>query len=196
MKRILFFAGLIFSFSTLFGQAPEGYYVEAIGKSGQALKEAIRDIAKRGVKKHSYNWDVDQTDQIPEKPGKVKLIYTLKEENVGNHKASGKSGYNREHIWPKSLMVPSKSEMWDSQNLRASEPYENSKRGNKRYGSYMPPSVSRGDCARICFFMSLVYDWNIDIVGDQDLLISWSSSDPVDNFEIRRNNELQKSSRK
>ncbi|MFA8299112.1 MAG: endonuclease [Hyphomicrobiales bacterium] len=171
------------------GQIPTGYYNDAEGKSGAALRQAVQTIAGRGLQTHGYNWDVDYTDQVVGNSSKVKLIYTLKEEPVGNHKSSGYTGYNREHVWPKSLMPQAFT--WDNHNLRASEPAENGKRSNKKYGDYLPPDVSKGDAARICFYMAVLHNWDVNIVGRKDMLVSWSTEDNVDEFEKQRNNRLQ-----
>ena len=106
----------------------------------------------------------------------------------------------------------------DLVNLRASCRYANSSHNNKYYGettndnSFFPNITSglggsghkytgdhRGDVARICFFMALRYDDKISLsdnpsgsyqMGYLSTLLKRNKEDPVDDFEIQRNNRI------
>lgn len=106
----------------------------------------------------------------------------------------------------------------DLVNLRASCSNANSSHGNKYYGDTTTqaaffPNISgglsgndhsytgdhRGDVARICFFMALRYDDQISLSDDPSgsyqmgylaTLLKWNKEDPVDEFEIQRNNRI------
>ena len=102
--------------------------------------------------------------------------------------------------------------------MRASCSKANFSHGNKYYGETTNedsfyPNISgglsgsghkyvgdhRGDVARICFFMALRYDDKISLsdnpsgsyqMGHLSTLLKWNKEDPVDDFEIQRNNRI------
>ena len=105
----------------------------------------------------------------------------------------------------------------DLMNLRAACTNANSSHGNRYYGekgeanAFYPNVTSglsgthsysgdhRGDVARICFYMALKYDGTISLSynpsgsyqnGYLSTLIKWDKEDPVDAFEIQRNNRI------
>ena len=106
----------------------------------------------------------------------------------------------------------------DLMNLRASCFNANSSHGNRYYGKTSSedsffPNISgglggdghaytgdhRGDVARICFFMALRYEDKISLsdtpsgnyqMGYLSTLLEWNKEDPVDDFEIQRNNRI------
>lgn len=94
----------------------------------------------------------------------------------------------------------------DAHHLRAVDGPENSKRGNKFYGEYTGPVNTagsfRGDVARSIFYMAVRYN-NLDLVegypegtpgrfGDLTTLLNWHQMDQPDDFEVNRNNVVQK----
>lgn len=106
-----------------------------------------------------------------------------------------------------------KNHMTDLHNLRACTDNVNSSRGNKYFSQllsgadyYDPNSVAtggsdhRGDVARILFYMYAQYDFLLlndkpNAQSDQSMgilseLLKWNEEDPVDKFEIRRNNRI------
>lgn len=127
-----------------------------------------------------------------------------------------KSTWNREHVWAKSLFGegnydPSNSTRGidaDLHNLRAADTNVNSTRGNNlfinqvyvaegfgKYGSkWYPGDHHRGDVARIIFYMDIRWGelTNISKIGDLQTFIEWHKADPVDEFEIYRNNKIYK----
>ena len=81
----------------------DGYYKDAIGKEGQALKAALHEIIS-DHKQLSYAevWDaLRETDEDPNNPNNVILFYSgdsrSKDRNGGNV-----GDWNREHTWAKS----------------------------------------------------------------------------------------------
>jgi len=120
--------------------------------------------------------------------------------------------WNREHVWAKSLFGtgnydPSNSSRGiaaDMHNLRAADSTVNSTRSNNKFinqvyvstgfgnynGMWYPGDHHRGDVARIIFYMDIRWGSLTDIsqIGDLATLIEWHLADPVDDFEIHRNN--------
>lgn len=109
-----------------------------------------------------------------------------------------------------------KNQMSDFHNLRANSTDVNSKRGNLFFkkvdgnidSNYFYPNTSesggdhRGDVARILFYMYVTYSElflvnnpssytdKSKIMGHLDDLIKWNKEDPVDEFELQRNNRI------
>ena len=120
---------------------------------------------------------------------------------------SGKT-WNREHCWPKSHTTQTKVDNGDTGvsadivTLRPTLKSNNSGRSNKAYGSsssyYFPNQHTdkydlRGDCARIVLFTYV--RWNqtnlTDVIESVDVLLKWVQEDPVDTWELARNDSVQ-----
>ncbi|MGL5818817.1 MAG: endonuclease [Phycicoccus sp.] len=71
--------------------------------------------------------------------------------------------------------------------------------------SFEPPAAVRGDVARMLFYMAVRYngddgfeDLELDdgvgapapLLGDLSVLLEWNAADPVDSFEMRRNDRI------
>lgn len=109
------------------------------------------------------------------------------------------STWNREHTWPNSkLDAPAEN---DIMMLRPTWVQENSSRGNTAYGesgSYYDPGVStRGDCARIVLYVYVRWGatsrmWGTGgVMENMDVLLKWMEQDPVDTWEMGRNDAVQ-----
>lgn len=127
-------------------------------------------------------------------------------------KWDGGDTWNREHVWAKSLFgaggyEPNNTTRGidaDLHNLRAADTNVNSTRSNNlfinqvynaqgfgNYGSmWYPGDDHRGDVARILFYMDIRWGDLTDLnkIGDLSTLLQWHELDPVDAFEINRNN--------
>ena len=111
--------------------------------------------------------------------------------------------YNREHIWPKSKCInTSKAEdSADIMMLRATITSENSSRGNAAYGEssgYFDPGASvRGDCARMILYGYVRWGntgkmWGTEgVMESLDILLKWMEEDPVDTWEMGRNDSVE-----
>ena len=89
----------------------------------------------------------------------------------------------------------------DAHGLRATDANENSSRGNQHFGEYIGPEGTlgsfRGDVARAVFYLSIRFN-DLSVVdgfpdstgqlGDLQTLLQWHLDDPVDDFEMNRNN--------
>ena len=122
------------------------------------------------------------------------------------------SGWNREHSWPNSKGDASGNGENDIMMLRPTSTSENSSRGNKAYGQssgyYNPNELGQnlhGDCARIVLYTYV--RWKCTNTGSKynptgifgtngvmeslDVLLDWMEEDPVDTWEMGRNDAVQ-----
>lgn len=204
----------------------DGYYKDAIGKEGQALKAALHTIiSDHRQLSYSEVWDaLKETDQDPNNPNYVILLYSgesrSKDRNGGNV-----GDWNREHVWAKSHgnFGTSKGPGTDIHHLRPTDVQVNSARGNldfdyggstvkgcdgclKTSNSWEPPNHVKGDVARMLFYMATRYEAGdrVDLElnellnngsnpyhGKLSVLLEWHAMDPVDEFEMNRNNVIE-----
>ncbi len=114
--------------------------------------------------------------------------------------------WNREHTWPNSKGLGGSDED-DIMMIRPTSYAENGSRGNTAYGKssgyYNPNSESggaldlRGDVARICLYVYTRWGntsrmWGSSgVIESLDVLIEWMISDPVDTWEMGKNDAVQ-----
>ncbi len=114
--------------------------------------------------------------------------------------------WNKEHTWPNSKGLGGSDEN-DIIMLRPTSVSENSSRGNTAYGQssgyYNPNSEGngtydlRGDVARICLYVYTRWGntskmWGSSgVMESLDVLLSWMEADPVDTWEMGRNDSVQ-----
>ncbi len=119
---------------------------------------------------------------------------------------SWNQSWNREHTWPKSKETTGAAKN-DIMMLRPTSVSENSSRGNTAYGEssgyYDPNEESngkhnlRGDCARIVLYVytrwgNTSYMWGSDgVMESLTVLLDWMEEDPVDTWEMGRNDAVQ-----
>jgi endonuclease I len=182
----------------------EGYYASITSVSDGQLKLALRQLITT-MTLQTYGdsrYILDDTDEDPTNPNNVILIY-----NRASVSGAWDGGitWNREHVWPQSMLGASAENgtaniASDLQNLKPANPSINSTRSNYPFvdgtganrligSGYYPGAADRGDIARILLYMHV--RWNLTIatstVGDLDLLLRWHKLDPVDSFELNRN---------
>ncbi|WP_372639592.1 DUF5689 domain-containing protein [Ancylomarina sp.] len=199
-------------------RVPDNYYTSASTLSGAQLKSQIQSIISSGAKKLPYTssstdvWDMCESgDQNPDNASQVWQIY--KEQGISKSAhVSGSTGWNREHVWAKSHgdFGTSAGPGTDGHHLRASDARENGNRAaldfanvsgprTKNGSFYEPPLSAKGDVARSIFYMAVRYGFTVDELGGQGKaerhgklvdLLKWNELDPVDPYEIRRNNVI------
>ncbi len=156
-----------------------GYYAQACGKSGTALKSALHTIISTNQTKLSYDavWDaLKVTDQDPNNSNNVILLYSgisrAKSANGG-----GNDDWNREHVWAKSHgdFGTATGPGTDLHHLRPEDVNVNATRGNLDFDiggsdvpeapgskvdgdSFEPRKAVKGDVARMIFYMAVRYD--------------------------------------
>ena len=116
------------------------------------------------------------------------------------------STWNREHTWPNSKGLGGNDEN-DIMMLRPTSTSENGARGNTAYGqsgSYYDPNDEsggtlnlHGDCARIVLYVytrwgNTSYMWGSSgVMENLNVLLAWMKEDPVDTWEMGRNDAVQ-----
>ena len=137
---------------------------------------------------------LQDSDEDPNYQNNVLLIY-----NRASVLSTWDAGvtWNREHVWPRSKLPNSISEA-DLHLLRASNPSLNSSRGNLSFvdgegeariigSGWYPGDEDKGDIARIVFYVMMMWETNINLIGNLDTFLKWHEEDPVDDFERQRN---------
>ena len=212
--------------TTLSGTSAAAYYTGSYAyevlstQSASAIQSALNTLMKSTHKKiSSYDdchYKADMTDCENEN-GKVSLIYTSYSATMSQW-----NGWNREHVWPKSLGGDTTSGGGaDMHHIRPSDAVVNSTRGNKKYGyanggkavygsnpasgvlggyygTYFEPLDNvKGDVARICLYVWIRWgsEWNATnvtkVFQSVDVLLEWCELDPVDTWELGRNEVVQ-----
>ncbi|WP_193323842.1 endonuclease, partial [Marinifilum sp. N1E240] len=191
---------------------PADYYSDAVGLTGANLRDEIMTIISTGAIKLPYSssssdvWDMCEAgDQNPKNASQVWQMYV--EEGIAKTAhVSGSTGWNREHTWAKSHgdFGTSAGPGTDGHHLRATDAGENSARGSRDFGNdspgYTPPKSARGDVARMIFYMATRWEMTVDDQckqtesaprhGKLSHLLQWHEEDPVDPYEVRRNNVI------
>lgn len=137
------------------------------------------------------------TDCVSNDTSQVSLLYRGYMETSSWNKGSI---WNQEHMWPKSKLSGDKP-IGDIMHLRPANPSENTSRGNTAYGEssgYYDPGVSiRGDCARTALYMYVRWGatstmWGSSgVIKNLNILLKWMEEDPVDTWEMGRNDAVQ-----
>ena len=137
---------------------------------------------------------------------------------VGPGKIPNHQEINCEHTWPKSRFNPNESknhQLTDLHHLYPTDSRANSTRKNhlfsivdgsplrncasSKYGkgkddnylAFEPPAEHRGNVARSLFYFSVRHNIQIDD-AEEAFLRKWHKADPVDAFERKRNNLVEK----
>ena len=217
--------------TTLSGTSAGSYYSGSYSYdslsnlSASTLKSSLTTLMKST---HKYTSSYDDcrdmavnTDCENEngKSNKLLLIYTSYTATRSQY-----NGWNREHVWPKSLGGNNTSGGGaDLHHIRPSDAGVNSSRGNKKYGeagagatakygsnpatgylggtynsTYFEPNDNvKGDVARICLYVLVRWGsaWGADSITEVfqsvDVLLEWCEMDPVDTWEMGRNEVVQ-----
>ena len=213
--------------TTLNGTSALSYYGDNYSYeklSEMSANDIKTQLAKLMQSTHSYqssyddcHYKADRTD-CENEDKRVSLIYTGYSATMSQW-----NGWNREHVWPKSLGGNNTSGGGaDLHHIRPSDAVVNSTRGNKKYGNtnggtakygsnpatgylggyynstyFEPLDNVKGDVARICLYVWVRWGtaWGADSVTEVfqsvDVLLEWMLLDPVDTWELGRNEVVQ-----
>ena len=172
---------------------------------GTALFEALHTLAVTQQKTVPGYQDLRDwfkyTDCVGGDTTKLSTFYSGE---LVNSTWDGGTTYNREHTWPDSKCLVKDSKANDAADpfqIRPEKQSVNSGRGNKAYGEssdYHDPGESvRGDVARIVLYMYVRWEnegklWGTDgVMESLDVLLKWHEADPVDTWEMGRNDAVQ-----
>ncbi|MDT0344443.1 endonuclease I family protein [Streptomyces litchfieldiae] len=159
--------------------ADDAYYADALGLTGEPLRDALHDIISTGTTTLTYSqvWDaLKNTDQDPANVANVRLFYTGQSRDADLN--GGDVGdWNREHVWAQSHgdFGTSPGPGTDIHHLRPTDVRVNSTRGNKDFDdggspvsiapgnytdadSWEPRDQDKGDVARMLFYMAVRYE--------------------------------------
>lgn len=159
-------------------QIPPGYYDEAMGLTGNELRQALHGIIDDHIE---YSYDqiksiLQETDEDPDNSNNVILLYTGRSQAKSTF-GGGPDDWNREHVWAKSHggfgnTPPCGT---DVHHIRPTDASVNSDRGNKDFdnggqqhpeatGCYFteytwePRDEVKGDVARMILYMDVRYE--------------------------------------
>lgn len=179
------------------------------GESGQtaspssALYEALQTLMEVNF---SHNYQKTRglykyTDCVSNNDTKLVSFYSG---TLVNSTWDGGATFNREHCWPDSKCLESGRASGDSADmmmLRPTKSSENGSRGNKAYGTgsgyFEPEDEVKGDCARIVLYGYVRWGnttrmWGTSgVMKDLSTLLEWMEEDPVDTWEMGRNDAVQ-----
>ena len=149
----------------------------------------------------------------------VYTIYTQYFTPLAPNSEPDHSEVNCEHTWPRSRLINDEDsahyqhQQSDLHHLLPARSVVNSLRGSQYFGEpmyavnreyrpalsgqdsdgrnvFLPIDERRGDVARVIFYMSL--RWGLDIPAhEEDNLRAWHVADPVDAWEMERNQRIQ-----
>ncbi len=211
--------------TTLDGTSASGYYTgdytyeKLAGLSGSALKSSLNTLMTSTHKTKSSYADCKEkarfTDCENNNTSLFSTIYTSYSASYSQFNSG--NGWNREHIWPKSLGgFDNTGAGADLHHIRPSENRTNSVRGNLKYGNvssgsqatgnlsglnggnsgsyYEPLDNVKGDVARIILYVHVRYYTTYpkcqnvtNVFESVDVLLEWCELDPVDTWEMGRN---------
>ena len=129
---------------------PTGYYEDAIGLAGEALRAELHNIiyphtrlAYGGAGASGLRAVLEEAHQHPDDPGLILTIYR----NRAYRKVDDRAEWDREHGWPKSYGFPDESACnlaySDAHHLFAADDSYNSSRGNKVFDDCEAPCTLR-----------------------------------------------------
>lgn len=193
-----------YTYATLSGK--QGGTGQSNAPSSQLYK-ALKDMMNaKSTSTTSYNGTRDlykYTDCMVSNYSYISSFYSGRKLNGAWD--SGKT-WNREHTWPNSKISGNGEN--DIMMLRPTSVKENSDRANKAYGEsgscYDPNKEAtpngfnvRGDCARIILYVYVRWGitdtmWGTSgVMESLDTLLKWMQEDPVDTWELGRNDAVQ-----
>lgn len=197
----------------------DGYYASLQGLEDHQLKPTLttklrsilgsNNLLPSSVTYGNSRYALADTDVDPNNSNNLILVY--RQTSVPKTWDAGAT-WNREHVFPQSKLGvetsnTSRHEGADYHNLKPANPSENSSRNNKYFditttsSSYAPPDVVKGDIARILFYMVTMYPHlslvnltsgapSVHQMAQFSILMQWHQDDPVDAFELNRNNVI------
>ena len=216
--------------TTLDGTSASTYYTgnytyeKLAAQSSTTLLNTLRTFMSTTHKKETSYADCSSKASITDcenNNGKVTLIYTSYVANQSDAGGGG-SGWDREHVWPKSQGGFEKTGAGsDLHHIRPSDSRVNNTRSSQKYGEvnggsavngnlsgtiggysngtyFEPHDNVKGDVARICLYVYVRWGGQysksnniLNVFQSVDVLLDWCELDPVDTWEMGRNEVVQ-----
>lgn len=186
-----------------------GTYYQGLGienAQGQALRSILEKLVNSNVKLTGYSSTADvliYADADEDDKSLINIIYENETMTRGQKGSGGPNEWNKEHMVPQSWGVTGAGLKADMHNLRIARASTNSVRGNLKYadgsggwkttgGGFYPGDGFQGDSARIVMYMMLrlpkIITASKAVAGNSlEILAKWHHEDPVDSFELNRN---------
>lgn len=195
-------------------------YSKLSSQSGSTLRSTLQDLMTDTQTKVTTYAELRTlsiySDTVAGSTSQIDLLYSS--DSVSGAWDNGQT-WNREHVWPQSLGTFTTSNAGsDLHHLRPADSKVNNTRGNLPYGvvkssgSYQtatsaagtvsgyynslyfePLDSVKGDVARILLYVYV--RWGEDnlssVCQSTDMLLEWMQSDPVDEWEMSRNDVVQ-----
>lgn len=179
--------------------------------SAVTASELYKELQDLMVSNHSYITSYDATKEMYKYTDCQNGDYTTSGAISSFYSGKGigpdwDGTWNREHTWPNSKGLGGSDEN-DIMMLRPTASAENGARGNKSYGEsdgfYNPNRESggslnlHGDVARIALYVYVrwgndAFMWGSDgVIESLDVLLKWMEEDPVDTWELGRNDAVE-----
>ena len=165
-----------------------------------------------------YSYKTDCENEQGAVNQQITMLYTGAQVTYSDYQSG--NGWNREHVWPQSLGGGNTSGGGaDLHHIRPDENRTNGDRGNLKFGetsgsqskgnlsgeiggikgsSYFEPNDdTKGDVSRIVLYVYVRWytDWGAQSVTEVfqsvDVLLEWCALDPVDTWEMGRNEVVQ-----
>lgn len=177
-KKLFTLSTLLFIVTTLWAQAPSGYYTAASGKKGASLKTALYSIIsshtnvgydglyavykKSDVRSDGKIWDMysNTTSFDPDK------------DKGGNYSGEGDC-YNREHSVPQSWFSKASPMKADAFHVIPTDGYVNNRRSNNPFGETSSPTWTSnngfskvGPCKSELGYSGVIFEPNDEYKGD------------------------------
>lgn len=156
----------------------EVYYADVhAAEDAREMRAALALLLSNGTLSHSYScvWDMcEEADEDPSNPDNVILVYTGESwPKSQRDTGSSTTGWNREHVWPKSKGFPDEGDVpyTDGHHLFAAEKRVNSMRSNKDYKDggdavcLLPYKNDINDCDVITYTTSSTWEVPDDYKG-------------------------------
>ncbi len=192
-------------------------YEKLSAQSGTTLKNSISALVTKDRNTGSYNSlkeNFAYTDAVNGSSSKLRLFYCGV---TANSAWEGDTNFNREHMWPDSK--GGSAAEGDLHSMRPTDKDLNSARGNYPYGEvtngtakysnsnhgkvlggylgggyFEPLDNVKGDVARAILYDYCTYSSlsNLSLVFQStDVMLAWIKLDPVDEFEMSRNDVVE-----
>lgn len=195
------------------GVLNDSYYSSTQNLWGENLENALENIVSPHTNIGYSNARIALFGDLANQNGQVQCIYTGQWVSVQQGGIPDWDTMNTEHSWPQSLgadIEPMRADlhhlmptMSTANSVRGNLPFGNvvnqdwssggSKRGTDASGTqvFEPRDAHKGDAARLLFYYAIRYgNMSNFLTYQEETLREWFWEDPVDDWEIARNNGI------